>query len=76
MKHFSLICGEVFFVDVIAFYLYAEYFHHFVCFWFCRTVVYLVFFFLLHFVVSIVNATYLNPVWFLCTFFIFFVDCI
>lgn len=37
MKHFRLICDEVFFVDVIAFYLYAEYFHHFVCFAFCRT---------------------------------------
>jgi hypothetical protein len=53
-----LICDEVFFVDVIAFYLYAEYFStiSFVCFS-SPDIIYLVFFF----VVSIVNATYLNP---------------
>jgi hypothetical protein len=55
---FRLICDEVFFVDVIAFYLYAEYFStiSFVCFS-SPDIIYLVFFF----VVSIVNATYLNP---------------
>lgn len=31
MKHSVVICDEVFFVDVNAFYLYAECFHHFVC---------------------------------------------
>lgn len=59
MKHSVVICDEVFFVDVIAFYLYAECFHHFVCLFLSDNIFF-------RFVVSIVNATYLNPV---CAFF-------